>query len=85
MEEYIMLVREALDIIKEEEGIVDQYELAKMIGVSQPTISNYYKGKSYPNLEVATTIYGRWGYRCEPFTELALEKEWELIKNRKGL
>jgi DNA-binding XRE family transcriptional regulator len=80
-----MFIKEALEQIKVKEGIKDQYELAKVIGVSQPTISNYYKGHSNPTLEIASTIYGRWGFRCEPFTEMALEKEWERVKNRKGL
>jgi DNA-binding XRE family transcriptional regulator len=78
-----MLIREALEKIKAQEKIRDQYELARLIGVSQPTISNYYKGKSYPTLEIASTIYGRWGHRCEPFTEQALQKEWEIVKKRR--
>ena len=80
-----MLVKEALEQIKVKEGINDQYEVARTLGVSQPTISNYYKGTSYPNLEVASAIYGRWGLRCEPYTEWALKKEWELVRKRKGL
>ena len=79
-----MLIKEALEEIIERENLPDQYEVAKSIGVSQPTISNYKKGRTYPQLDIAALIYGRYGLRCEPFTEQALAIEWERLKKQKG-
>lgn len=67
-----MFIAEALDNIAETEETKDQYDLAKKVGVSQGTISNYYKGKSYPTLVVAAGIYKNYGHVCEPFTEWAV-------------
>ncbi len=75
-----MLISEALDLIKEDKGLKDQYDLAILLKVSQGTISNYYKGKSYPTLHIAAKIYGNHGHKVEPFTELSLEKEWAYIQ-----
>jgi len=72
-----MLISEAIAKIKEQLKLKDQYEVARTLGISQATVSNYMKGKSYPTLSVATKIYGEYGYRVEPFTESALKKEWE--------
>ena len=69
-----MDINEALDIIWKDKGAKDQYELSKLVGVSQGTISNYYNQKSEPTKEVAARIYHEFGLRCEPFTELALAK-----------
>ena len=74
-----MLVKDALLKIKDDLKLQDQYDMAKVLGVSQGTISNYMKGKSYPTLLIAARIYGEFGYRVEPFTEDALKKEWEYI------
>ena len=79
-----MLVNEAIELIKEQEKLHDQYELAKLLKVSQGTISNYYKGNTYPNLKVAGYIYGKYNLRCEPFTEEALQKEWD-FQTKHGL
>jgi len=79
-----MLIIEALEIIKTDEGLDDQYSVAQMIGVSQGTISNYMKGNKYPNLNVAGTIYMHWGLVVEPFTETAVIKEAEYIKEYGG-
>ncbi len=75
-----MLINEALELIKEEDELSDQYDLSKTIGVSQGTISNYYKNKSYPTLHIAAKIFGKYGHRVEPFTELSLAKEWAFIE-----
>ena len=75
-----MLVGEAIESIMGAYNIKDQYAMAKTLGVSQGTISNYIKGTTYPTLLVAARIYGEYGYRVEPFTEKALKKEWEYIK-----
>ena len=72
-----MLIKEALEIIKEKEKAKDQYILAKLLKVSQGTISNYTKGTTYPTLIVAGYIYGKYGLQVEPFTEIALKKEWD--------
>ena len=68
-----MLIAEALEEISEQHGGLDQYQLAHTLNVSQGTISNYYKGRSYPTLGIAARIYNEYGYRCEPFTEWALK------------
>ena len=75
-----MLIKEALDLIKEEEELKDQNELAAILKVSQPTISNYYKGTTYPQLDINARVFGKYGHRCEPHTEWALEKEWNRLK-----
>ena len=75
-----MLMNEAIAKIKEELKLHDQYEVAKTIGVSQGTVSNYMKGTSYPTLSIAAKVYGEYGYRVEPFTEWALQKEWEFLQ-----
>ena len=75
-----MKIKEAPEIIKEKEGAHDQYELAKLLKVSQGTISNYSKSNAYPTLMVAGYVYGTYGLQVEPFTKLALEKEWEWQK-----
>ncbi len=77
-----MLIKDALEEIRVRERLSDQYELSRVLKVSQPTISNYYKNNSYPNLRIAGYIYGKYGIRCEPFTEEALKKEWEFQKGR---
>ena len=77
-----MFINEAINTIKKEHKVADQYEMAKIIQVSQATISNYLKGTTYPQLPVAARIYGLYGLRCEPFTEKALQKEWDMIKSR---
>ena len=79
-----MLISEAIEKIMIEFRVADQYEMSKILGVSQGTISNYIKGKTYPSLSVAAKIYGRYGYRVEPYTEKALEKEWDFIKRTSG-
>ena len=68
-----MFIAEALDEIAQEEGTNDQKELAKIIGVTQGTISNYYAGKTDPTKKVATFIFAKYGHRCEPFTVFSLE------------
>lgn len=75
-----MQIVEALQLIEEEEGIKDQYEMAAVLNVSQGTVSNYHKKDKYPTLTVAARIYGKWGHQVEPFTEKALAKEWDYIK-----
>ena len=75
-----MLISEALGLIKESLKLQDQRDLARLLNVSQGTISNYLKNKSYPTLLIAARIYGEYGYAVEPFTELALKKEWDYIK-----
>jgi len=69
-----MDIIEALDEIRMEAKISDQRDLAKLLGVSQGTISNYLKGKSEPTKKLAAEIYHKYGFRCEPFTGLALVK-----------
>jgi len=79
-----MYINEALQLIAEEEDTADQYELAKKIGTSQGTVSNYMKGGTYPNIKVAGFIYGTYGHIVEPFTEKALIKEWEYQRKYNG-
>jgi len=67
-----MFISEALDEIAQEEGTNDQKELAKIIGVTQGTISNYYAGKTDPTKKVAILIFNKYGHRCEPFTVFSL-------------
>ena len=55
-------------------------DVAKILGVSQATISLYRSDKIYPSLRGAAIIYGRYGYQTEPYTELALQSEWEYAK-----
>lgn len=68
-----MLIKDAIEEIKEVTGAKDQYEVADVIGTSQGTVSNYMKGRSYPTLEIAARIYNEFNIRCEPFTEWALQ------------
>ena len=77
-----MLINEALELIKKEKGLQDQYDLSRELGVSQATVSNYVNGKSYPTLSVASKIYGEYGHRVEPFTEWALQKDWEIRRKK---
>ena len=74
-----MEIREALEYIKEKKDVNGQVALAMAIGVSQGQISKYMKGGTYPNLSTAARIWGKYGIRCEPFTEKALEKEWKYM------
>jgi len=67
-----MFVKEAIEKIQNEHK-VDQYGVKDLIGTSQGTVSNYLSGKSYPQLEPASVIWLKFGYRCEPFTQLALD------------
>jgi len=77
-----MDINEALEIIwDKEESVTDQYTLAKVVGVSQGTISNYYNKKSEPTKDVAARIYHEYGLQCEPFTILALAKYAERYLN----
>jgi transcriptional regulator with XRE-family HTH domain len=73
----MMFIKDAIAIIEEKEKVHNQYKLAKLLGVSQSTISNYKNGKTYPTLDVAALVYKRYGLRCEPFTEEALKREIE--------
>jgi len=75
-----MLITEALEVIKDIEKESNQYKLAKLLRVSQGTISNYTKHGKYPDLRAAGYIWGKYGIQVEPFTEKALEKEWEYQK-----
>jgi len=73
-----MLISEAMRKIQEQSGITDQYKLAKVVGISQGTISNYLNDKTYPTLEVAARIYKNYGLRVEPYTEWAILEEIKL-------
>jgi transcriptional regulator with XRE-family HTH domain len=73
------LVKDALREVLDKTGM-DQRELAKEIGVSPATISNYMNKNLYPILKVAAIIYHKWGYYVEPYTEWAIERELEIMK-----
>ena len=75
-----MEVQEALKQIQEDyPHIQTQAALADLVGLSGPMINTYLKGISRPNLTNAARIWGRFNIQCEPFTEEALQKEWEML------
>ena len=78
-------MKDALEKIMEEKAITKQKEMAEYLDISQGQVSNYMMNKSYPALRVAAVIYGRFGYQVEPYTEKALKKEWEYLKDYEGL
>lgn len=74
-----MLVNEAIKVIMEEHDIADQYDMAEALGCSQATISNYVKGGTDPRKVVAARIWGKYGLRVEPYTQDAVQKEWDFL------
>lgn len=47
---------ELLDLAKQRNGIPSDYKLAQVLGVHQPTITGYRKGKSRPDLPTSMRL-----------------------------
>ena len=74
-------IKEAISSVLEEKRLT-QKELAKELGVSEATVSNYLKHDAYPALRVAAVVLDRWGYFCEPYTDRALHREVAKLTER---
>ena len=60
-----------LKAVKQVYRIRTQYDISKIFGVSQPTVGNWKKGNSYPNMkQVQTLLEHRSKLRIEPIAEL---------------